>query len=437
MIDETHSSELTSWVSSAQASGCDFPVQNLPLGAFVPGAGGDCRLGVAIGDQVLDLRQAVSLGLLESVSGALAEACRQECLNDLMALDRAQWKVLRRALSALLRQGSPHEERARALLHAQDEVQMRMPVVVGDYTDFYTSIHHATNAGRMFRPDSPLFPNFQYLPVGYHGRASSIVTTGHPCIRPWGQVRPNPQENPIFAPSAKMDFELELAIFVGPGNRMGEPIAISAAEDHVFGMCLLNDWSARDIQAWEYQPLGPFLGKSFMTTISPWVITMEALAPFRKAMPTGGGRPPIPDYLSDPGLDQRSAIDIGVRVSLQTARMREQGLAPALLSTAGFVEQFWSVYQMLVHHASNGCNLRPGDLLGTGTISGTGQGEEGCMLEKSLNGTRPFEVPGGETRKFLEDGDEVIMQAGCSREGFASIGFGLCSGRLKPAAIAR
>jgi len=433
MIDETHSSSSMSWVASAQASACDFPIQNLPLGAFAPRAGGYRRLGVAIGDQVLDLQAIASLGLLGNAPEPLASACGQSSLNDLMALDRSHWKTLRNALFQLLRTGSPNQARAQPHLYDQNAVQMHMPATVGDYTDFYTSIHHATNAGRLFRPDNPLYPNFRHLPVGYHGRASSIVPSGQPCMRPWGQQRKNPEQDPVFAPSAKMDFELELAAFVGPGNRLGEPIPIQSAEGHVFGMCLLNDWSARDIQAWEYQPLGPFLGKSFMTTISPWVITMDALEPFRQPMQATSDRPPIPAYLSDPVLDMRNSIDIEVRVSLQTATMRANGQDPMPLSRARFAQQFWSIYQMLVHHASNGCNLRPGDLLGTGTISGVEDGEEGSLLEKTRNGTRPIELPSGETRKFLEDGDEVIMQAQCSRDGFAAIGFGECRGRLEPA----
>lgn len=433
MINETHDKALKSWVPGANEPGGDFPIQNLPFGAFVLEAGGRARLGVAIGHHVLDLNAAAAHGLIGEASSALAIACKENTLNALMALGPQQWRTLRLTLSRLLREGS--DRRAAVLPHLvrQDAVEMVLPAVIGDYTDFYTSIHHATNAGRIFRPDNPLFPNFTHLPVGYHGRASSVVVSGHPCRRPWGQQRRAADAAPVFEPAAKLDFELELAIFVGPGNALGQPVPIGRAADHVFGMCLLNDWSARDIQAWEYQPLGPFLGKSFLTSISPWVVTMEALAPFRGAMESDPQRPEVLGYMADPELDRSSALGIVVEVALATAAMRERGAEPATIGKARFAQQYWSVFQMLVHHASNGCNLRPGDLMGTGTISGPERGEEGCLLEKTLNGTRPVDLPGGETRRFLEDGDEVVMRARCARDGFASIGFGECRGRIEPA----
>lgn len=433
MINETHARELTSWVPGAEGPGGDFPIQNLPYGAFLADASEEPRLGVAIGDYVLDLRAASEQNLLEGVSEEVASACRETTLNTLMSLGSQHWSALRLALSRLLRIGSERQSQAQSLLRRQDEVEMVLPATIGDYTDFYTSIHHATNAGRLFRPDSPLFPNYEYLPVGYHGRASSVVASGQAFRRPWGQRRTPGDAEPVFAPSIKMDFELELGFYVGPGNAVGEPIPIARSEEHIFGMCILNDWSARDIQAWEYQPLGPFLGKSFLTSVSPWVVTMEALAPFRQAMVREEGRPAVPDYLSDADLEQRSALDIDVRVDLETETMRAKGTGSEQLATAPFVQQFWSVYQMLTHQASNGCNLRPGDLLGTGTISGTEPGEEGCLLEKTQNGARPVQFSTGESRQFLEDGDEVIMRATCTRDGFVSIGFGECRGRIEPA----
>jgi len=433
MIDETHDAGLTSWVPGAAEPGGDFPIQNLPFGAFRTGMDEVSRLGVAIGDHILDLRGALENGLLEGVSGPLAEACRAPVLNALMALGPKDWRTLRLALSRLLRSGSGRQAQARACLRLRNGTAMMMPARIGDYTDFYTSIHHAVNAGRLFRPDNPLFPNFEHLPVGYHGRASSIVVSGHPCRRPWGQQRRASDACPVFEPTAKLDFELELAAFVGPGNALGQAIPIRAAEDQVFGMCLLNDWSARDIQAWEYQPLGPFLGKSFLTSISPWVVTMEALAPFRQPMVRSPEHPRVPAYLADQDLDPRGALDIEVEVALETEGMRLRNMAPAVLGRARFSQQYWSVFQMLTHHAGNGCNLRPGDLFGTGTISGPEPGEEGSLLEKTLNGTRPVELPSGETRRFLEDGDEVVMRARCARDGFVSIGFGECRGRVEPA----
>lgn len=431
MINETHDAKLTSWVMGAQATGGDFPIQNLPYGAFVPKGGGNARLGVAIGDCVLDLRAASENGLLDDASGQAVMACRESTLNSLMALGPQHWKALRLTLSRLLRSGADKQSQAQKHVYRLDEVEMVLPVEIGDYTDFYTSIHHATNAGKIFRPDNPLFPNFEHLPVGYHGRASSIVVSGHPCHRPFGQIKRAGDTAPVFAPTEKLDFELELAILVGPGNRLGEPIPIADAERHVFGMCLLNDWSARDIQAWEYQPLGPFLGKSFMTSISPWIVTMEALAPFRRAIDGDPAWLRKPEYLTDVLLDRSNAIEIDVEVALESAEMRKQGISAAMLSSARFAQQYWSVFQMLVHHASNGCNLRPGDIMGTGTISGPGHGEEGCLLEKTFNGAKPVELPSGEIRRFLEDGDDVIMHARCTKDGYVPIGFGECRGLVK------
>lgn len=433
MIDETHALELTSWVPGAEVATGDFPIQNLPYGAFVSADNDTPRLGVAIGHYVLDLHAMSQRGLLDGVADEVLEACRQPTLNALMGLGREHWRALRLSLSRILRAGSQSQSQTQPHLFRQDDLTMVMPVSVGDYTDFYSSIHHAVNAGRLFRPDNPLLPNYKHVPVAYHGRASSVVVSGKGFRRPWGQQRTMGDAEPIFAPSSKLDFEMELGFYVGRSNALGEPVPISQSEDYVFGMCLLNDWSARDIQAWEYQPLGPFLGKSFLTSVSPWVVTMDALAPFRQPMPQFEDRPDLLAYLSDPKLEQSSALDIRVEVALETAAMRANDAPAELLARAPFAQQYWSVFQMLTHHASNGCNLRPGDLLGTGTISGTESGEEGCLLEKTANGARPVKLPNGEVRQFLEDGDEVILRATCVRDGFVSIGFGECRGRVEPA----
>ncbi len=433
MIDETHDRGLTSWVPGAQRIGCDFPIQNLPYGAFVSASGSEAHLGVAIGDRVLDLRGAADCSLLDGLPEEVINASRSPTLNDLMGLGPAHWRQLRVRLSQLLRSGAERRRDTEAQLRDHNAIRLVLPVTIGDYTDFYTSIHHASSAGRIFRPDNPLYPNFVHLPVAYHGRASSVVVSGQPSRRPWGQLRRGADVNPVFAPTKKLDFELELGAFIGVGNALGEPIAASAAENHVFGMCVLNDWSARDIQAWEYQPLGPFLGKSFLTSVSPWIVTLDALAPFRVAPPVWPDRPPTLAYLQDHSANGHGAMQIDVEVAIETELMRRRALAPATIARAHFAEQYWTVFQMVAHHASNGCNLRPGDLLGTGTISGTAENQEGCLLEKTVNGTLPLALPTGETRTFLEDGDEVIMSARCIRDGYASIGFGDCRGRVIPA----
>lgn len=432
MINETHDAALTSWVPGADRAGGDFPIQNLPLGAFVVDARNEAHLCVAIGDCTLDLRRAAERGLLDGLTPNALDALRKPTLNEFMALGAAARKELRLVLSRLLRTGAARQHETQSLLHARTEVQMVLPASIGDYTDFYTSIHHASNAGKLFRPDNPLYPNFTQLPVAYHGRASSIVASGHPARRPWGQLRRSGDTNPVFAPTGKLDFELELGAFIGTGNALGEPIPATAAEEHMFGMCILNDWSARDIQAWEYQPLGPFLGKSFLTSISPWIVTLEALAPFRTSIPGWPGRAPALPYLRGDGMDESGALMIEVEVAIQTELMRQRGVTPVSLARASFGEQYWTIFQMIAHHASNGCNLRSGDLLGTGTISGQDAGQEGCLLEKTMNGARPVALPTGENRSFLGDGDEVIMSARCARDGYASIGFGECRGRVLP-----
>ena len=297
---------------------------------------------------------------------------------------------------------------------------MLLPVAIGDYTDFYASVHHATNVGSMFRPDNPLLPNYKWLPIGYHGRSSSIVVSGTPVRRPSGQTKDDASPAPVFGPSKRLDYEMELGMFIGPGNDLGEPIAVGSALDHVFGFCLVNDWSARDVQTWEYQPLGPFLAKSFATSISPWIVTLDALEPFRtRAFERASGDPePLPYLRDDVGYD------INVEVWLRTKKMSE----PVRLSRGNFRDMYWTVAQLVAHHTSNGCNLRPGDLLASGTISGPEKDARGCLLELTWRGTEPIQLPTGETRRFLEDGDEVILRAYCEREGVPRIGFGECRG---------
>jgi fumarylacetoacetase len=400
-MNETHDPSLRSWVKSANDLATDFPIQNLPFGVFRHGHSAP-RVGVAIGDSILEVPDYPSL-------------------NALMEAGRAASADLRLKLSRVLRDDNPYPPTA--MLFPMRECELLLPASIGDYTDFYASVFHATNVGSMFRPDNPLLPNYKYVPIGYHGRASSIVVSGTPVQRPCGQLQEG-DAAPAFAPSRQLDYECELGCFVGRGNALGEPVPIGKADDHIFGVCLLNDWSARDIQRWEYQPLGPFLAKSFATTISPWVVTMDALEPFRvKPFERPPGDPaPLP-YLF---FENDRGIAITVEVWLATSNMRE----PVRLSSARFEQMYWTFAQMLAHHASNGCNLRVGDLLGSGTISGPGKHERGSLLELSWRGTEPLKLPSGETRTFLEDGDEVILRGYADREGFRRIGLGECRGKL-------
>ncbi|MGI0483853.1 fumarylacetoacetase [Pantanalinema rosaneae CENA516] len=428
-IDATHDPNLRSWVESANQSGSDFPIQNLPLGVFRRPDGADSpRIGVAIGDQILDLTVCSQLGLLQDLPEALQAACSAAGLNPLMALGRTASSQLRQHLSQLLSAGHTPPA-ANAILVPMLTAELLLPATIGDYTDFYASIFHATNVGKLFRPDNPLLPNYKYVPIAYHGRASSIVPSGTPIQRPSGQ-RKTPQETvPIFAPCQMLDYELEVGCFVGAGNALGETIAIAQAEDYIFGLCLVNDWSARDIQAWEYQPLGPFLAKSFATTISPWIVTLEALAPFRCAAFERSPDDPQPlPYLTSADNQQHGGIDLTLEVWLTSAQMRQQDLPPLRLSSSSFQQMYWTVAQMLTHHASNGCNLRPGDLFASGTVSGDASGTQGCLLEATQRGTQPIELPTGEVRSFLLAGDEVILRGYCERAGYPKIGLGECRG---------
>lgn len=432
-IDETHALTLKSWVESAHQSATDFPIQNLPLGVFRTSGTRSNRIGTAIGDSVLDLRACLDLGLLVGLPTGILAGCGEETLNALMARPDVERRALRHRLSHLLRAGGaqvtakPHAAEALVSLH---DVRMALPARIADYTDFYASIDHATRVGSMMRPDNPLLPNYKWVPIGYHGRSSSIVVSGTPVRRPSGQIDPTaPGLAPHFEPSKLLDYELEMGIFIAEGNELGTPVPVQEAGSKIFGLCLLNDWSARDIQKWEYQPLGPFLAKNFATTISPWVVTAEALAPFRVALAhrPEGDPAPLPHLKS--AQDQAlGAFDVALEVSLSTRAMRSHGKAPVRLSHSNVSSLYWTPAQMIAHHTSGGCNLNPGDLLGTGTVSGKSKESRGCLLELTQRGRDLLELPDGETRAFLEDGDEVIFTASCQRKGFARIGFGECRG---------
>ncbi|MBR0642761.1 fumarylacetoacetase [Plastoroseomonas hellenica] len=432
-IDATHDPALRSWVPGADLHP-DFPIQNLPFGIVSP-PGGDRRGGVAIGDRILDLRAALAAGLFAGEAAKAAEAAASDTLNGFFALGAGPRRAVRTRLSALLAEGSAERDAAAACLHAAAGCTLHLPARIGDYTDFYVGIHHATNVGRVFRPDNPLLPNYKHVPIGYHGRASSVRVSGTDLRRPKGQLKPPDAAAPRFGPCEKLDYELELGIWIGPGNALGEPVPVGAAETHVAGFCLLNDWSARDIQAWEYQPLGPFLSKSFGSTISPWVITPEALAPFRIAQPPRpeGDPTPLPYLLDD--ADQRGGgFDIALEVLIETAAMRAAGLPPHRLSLSGTRHMYWTVAQMVAHHTSGGCDLNPGDLFGSGTLSAPDPAGLGSLLETTRGGQAPVALPGGETRRFLEDGDAIILRARAARPGAVSIGFGECRARILPAA---
>jgi fumarylacetoacetase len=437
MLDDTHDPGRRSWVESAGAADAGFPIQNLPYCAFRPGgADGAARIGVGIGDRILDLASAAHAGLLDRAGGEAISACRQPRLNELMAAGPETWRRLRRTLSDLLTTGAQAEERriAAGLLVDRDAAELRLPAEIGDFTDFFASVYHATNVGRLFRPETPLLPNYKWVPVAYHGRSSSIGVSGTPVRRPRGQLKPPDADAPVFAPARRLDYEAELGFFVGPGNRLGEPVPVGRAARHLFGVALLNDWSARDIQAWEYQPLGPFLAKSFASTLSPWVVTMDALAPFHTAAAERPPDDPRPlPYLMDEDDQVEGGLDVRVGVFIETAAMRARGDEPHLLSWSRFADTYWTPAQFVAHHTSNGCNLRPGDLLGSGTVSSREDGASGCMIELTRGGASPLSLPGGETRSFLEDGDTIILRAAAEREGFVPIDFGECRARIEAA----
>ncbi|MBC7682287.1 MAG: fumarylacetoacetase [Ferruginibacter sp.] len=415
MIDST----LQSWVTSANDPASDFPIQNLPFGRFRLEAGADWRIGVAIGDQVLDLRAA---GLIDHSD-----------MQRLMALPNDARRSLHQKMVNGLQAGSPQQTLFQAALHAQAQVELGLPCEIGDYTDFYTSIHHATTIGKQLRPDHPLLPNYKWLPIGYHGRASSIVPSGTAFHRPHGQTKAPDQATPTLGPSRRLDYELELGLVIGRPNPLGQPIRMAQAEAHVFGVALFNDWSARDVQTWEYQPLGPFLAKSFASTLSPWVVTLEALAPFREPHARPENDPLPLNYLLAPANTAQGAINIELEVWLQTAQMQAAGHAGDRLSQSNYRDAYWTAAQLVAHHTVNGCNLRTGDLFGTGTLSGPRPEQGGSLMELSAGSQQPITLSNGETRSYLEDGDTVILRGYCVREGFRRIGFGECRGTVLPA----
>jgi fumarylacetoacetase len=421
--DATNDPALKSWVDTAQGS--DFPIQNLPLGIFSVGERRRHSC-VAIGDYVLDLT-----GIADLLDEDWREDLSQPVLNAWLARGRRAQDRLRERLTELL-SDERYRDDVEPELVGQTEVRMHLPCVVGDYTDFYVGIHHATNVGKQFRPDNPLLPNYKFVPIGYHGRASSVRVSGEPVMRPSGQRKTPDADSPEYGPSRRLDYELELGIWIGEGNDLGSPIAVGDAAEHIAGYCLLNDWSARDIQAWEYQPLGPFLAKNFLTSVSAWVVSPQALAPFRKAMPPRPAGDPEPlAYLDDAGDRASGALAVRLEVTLTTEQMRRQGAAPHILSRGSAdAAMYWSAAQIVAHHSSNGCNLQPGDLIWTGTLSTDSNGGLGTLLEISSGGKLPVELVSGETRSFLEDGDEITLKAWCEGEGAVRIGFGECVGRV-------
>ena len=442
-INETHDPNLKSWIESANAPDTDFPIQNLPFCMFRQLGEKDEGeiIGVAIGDYVLNIEEVSKLDLFNSSFRLEWDNVKLSYfaadLNLLLySTGIEERKKIRQFLVSLFEEDTePHiQEAVSKHLIPISEVDLAVPLDIRDYTDFYCSIFHAANVGAMFRPDNPLLPNYKYIPIGYHGRASSIVVSGTDVKRPKGQNRTDADAPPVYIPAKNLDYEMEVGFFVGKGNQMGETIPIESAEEHIFGLCLVNDWSARDIQAWEYQPLGPFLAKSFATTVSPFVVTMEALAPFRvPAFERDADDPQPLDYLNGETNRKSGGFDIKLEVYLQTPKMRDENAEPFLLSRSNMKDLYWTIGQMLTHHASNGCNLQTGDLMATGTVSGQGKDERGCLLELTWRGKEPIELPNGETRRFLEDGDEIIMKGFCEREGFRRIGFGECRGRILPA----
>lgn len=412
---------------SANDPESDFPLQNLPYGVFSHRE--TAHIGVAIGNQILDLYACADQGFLSNLSKEVIGACRARTLNPLMSLGPEAWSALRRQLVTLLEEGYEKKRDVEPLLISMRDAVMRLPADIGDYTDFYASIYHATRVGSLFRPDNPLLPNYRYVPIGYHGRVSSIVISGADIRRPCGQTKTPAAEAPVLGLSKSLDYELEVGIFIGTGNPLGHSIPIDKAEEHIFGLCLVNDWSARDIQSWEYQPLGPFLAKNFATTISPWIVPLEAFAPYRvPAFERPVGDPaPLP-YLASSSRE-RDGIDLILEVYLQSEAMRQQQMPAMTLSRGNLRDLYWTIGQLVAHHTCNGCNLRPGDLLATGTISGPTAGSEGCLLEKRHN-PEPLRLPTGETRTFLEDGDEITFRAYAQRPGLPRIGLGSCTGRV-------
>ncbi|PYO46955.1 MAG: fumarylacetoacetase [Gemmatimonadetes bacterium] len=434
-MNETHDPSLTSWIESANSADTDFPIQNLPFGVFSRKGDAERRVGVAIGDQIVDIGESLSANLWTGKARDVARWCDRPNLNELMEAPRESLSEFRARLSELL-SGTPGDTSVinplpPGALVPMSEAEMFVPAQIGDYTDFYASIYHATNVGKIFRPDNPLFPNYKHVPIAYHGRASSIVISGTDVTRPKGQSVAGGSTTPAFGPTQMLDYEAEVGFYVGRGTKLGETVPLEDAEEHLFGICLVNDWSARDIQSWEYQPLGPFLSKNFATTVSPWVVTWEALEPYRAPAffrPPNDPQP-LPHLSSDKNRNE-GGLDLNIEVYIRSMLMREGRLRPFRLSAASLADMYWTPAQMLTHHASNGCNLLPGDLFASGTVSGPESGSQGCLLELTRRGANPIVLPTGEERKFLHDGDEIIMRAYFQREGAARIGLGECSGLI-------
>jgi len=428
-LNETHDVDLQSWVDSANSATTDFPIQNLPFAVFkVRNTDQGYRAGVAIGEYIVDMPAAQKTGLFDDQLKAALDLLSLDTLNDFMQLGEPTWSAIRLTLSRALRKGSQHQKSLEGCLVPQANAEFKVPARIGDYTDFYTSINHATNVGKLFRPDNPLLPNYQWIPIGYHGRSSSIGVSGQSFHRPYGQLKAPDQESPVLAPCKRLDYELEVGIYIGKGNTLGAPIPIEESEQHVFGLCLFNDWSARDIQGWEYQPLGPFLSKSFASTVSPWIVTMEALAPYRQAWTRPVDHPqPLP-YLDSLQHRETGAVDMKLEVLIKTPSMENA----ERVGLSNFNQAYWSIAQMVTHHSVNGCNLMAGDFFGSGTQSGTSKDSMGALLEVTEGGKHPITLSNGETRTFLEDGDTVILRGWCHNEGLPRIGFGECSGTILP-----
>ena len=429
-LNATHDPALRSWVSSANDGLTDFPIQNLPHGVFRRSGSTEAwRGGVAIGDQILDLGAAQAAGVFAAAAHTAVAAASAPSLNGLMALGRPAWVQLRAELSRVLSAGAPEADRLRACLLPQAEAEYTVPARIGDFTDFFASLDHMLNMGRLFQPDNAELPQFKWLPIAYHGRASTVEVSGANFQRPWGQGRPPGASAPYYAPTKRLDYEMEIGAWIGLGNPRGEPIDIAAAEDHLFGICLLNDWSARDVQGWESVPLGPFLAKNFLTSISPWIVTMEALAPFRCAVRREAGDPPLMPHLVAPAGQAPGGLDLAIEVQIATPQSGGEAMRLSLSSTR---HAYWSFAQMLTHHTENGCAMAPGDLIGSGTNSGPGEQEKGCLMEITQAGRQPVTLANGETRSMLEDGDTIILRAWAERAGAVRIGLGECRGTVLP-----
>lgn len=425
MLNETHNPDLTSWVESANTDTTDFPIQNLPFAIFRRAESGESfRGGVAIGNEIIDLAAAAKTNVFSGLALEGIKACDSKELNTFMDMGKATWSAVRLALSNALKSGSDAQQALKDCLVSQDDAEYALPCHIGDYTDFYTSIFHATSVGKLFRPDNPLLPNYKWIPIGYHGRSSSIDVSGQTFKRPKGQLKAPDADKPVLAPCKRLDYEMEVGIYIGKGNELGETIDLDNAEDHVFGLCLFNDWSARDIQGWEYQPLGPFLAKNFASTVSPWIVTTEALAPYRHSWTRDAADPQPLDYLESDKNRDAGGFDIQLEVQLETPKMRDAGEPASHLSLSNFKHSYWTVAQMVAHHTVNGCNLKAGDMFGSGTQSGPEHAEAGSLLELSVGGKQQIQLDNGETRTFLEDGDTVIMRGWCQRDGAKRIGFG-------------